>query len=201
MDVMTCGSFEHMDVDTTLGGWQDIETEGIWCPEQACGTQQSRMVHMPRTSVRPWSVRWEKQAAILFEPLCLYFSSPEAVPYLWHSSHPFFRFYLFIHERHRERGRDIGRERSRLHAGSLMLEGSQDPGITTWTEGRCSTTEPPRCSGTPFFYAIMQDLAPLVVIKFGNWSLFSCVFSPRNFLFLHNLHRRVRRGSVNHLIH
>ena len=29
-------------------------------------------------------------------------------------------FYLFIHERHRERGRDIGRERSRLLAGSLM---------------------------------------------------------------------------------
>ena len=31
----------------------------------------------------------------------------------------FFRF-LFIHERHREKGRDIGRGRSRLHARSLM---------------------------------------------------------------------------------
>ena len=33
-------------------------------------------------------------------------------------------FHLFIHERHteRERGRDIGRERSRLHAGSLMWD-------------------------------------------------------------------------------
>ena len=30
----------------------------------------------------------------------------------------FLRFYLFIHERHRERGRDTGRRRSRLHAGS-----------------------------------------------------------------------------------
>ena len=30
----------------------------------------------------------------------------------------FLRFYLFIHERHRERGRDMGRGRSRLHAGS-----------------------------------------------------------------------------------
>ena len=34
----------------------------------------------------------------------------------------FKRFYLFIHERHRERGRDIGRSRSRLHAGSLMQD-------------------------------------------------------------------------------
>ena len=29
------------------------------------------------------------------------------------------RFYLFIHERHTERGRDIGRERNRLPAGEL----------------------------------------------------------------------------------
>ena len=32
----------------------------------------------------------------------------------------FLRFYLFTHERHTERGRDIGRGRSRLHAGSPM---------------------------------------------------------------------------------
>ena len=30
----------------------------------------------------------------------------------------FFKIYSFIHERHRERGRDTGRGRSRLHAGS-----------------------------------------------------------------------------------
>ena len=30
----------------------------------------------------------------------------------------FLRFYLFIHERYRERDRDIGRGRSRLHGGS-----------------------------------------------------------------------------------
>ena len=36
----------------------------------------------------------------------------------------FKRFYLFIHERHREkeRGRDTGRGRSRLHAGSPMWD-------------------------------------------------------------------------------
>ena len=41
----------------------------------------------------------------------------------------FLRFYLFIHERHRERGRDTGRGRSRLHAGSLTwdsIPGRQD---------------------------------------------------------------------------
>ena len=32
----------------------------------------------------------------------------------------FKRFYVFIHERHTERGRGIGREISRLPAGSLM---------------------------------------------------------------------------------
>ena len=39
-----------------------------------------------------------------------------------------FRFYLFIHER--QRGRDIGRGRSRLLAGSPMWNLILDPGIT-----------------------------------------------------------------------
>ena len=57
----------------------------------------------------------------------------------------FKRFYSFIHERHTERGRDIGRgRRSRLHAESLMWDSIQDSGITPWAKGRCSTTEPPR---------------------------------------------------------
>ena len=35
----------------------------------------------------------------------------------------FKRFYLFFHERHRERGKDTGRGRSRLHAGSPRSQG------------------------------------------------------------------------------
>ena len=56
----------------------------------------------------------------------------------------FLRFYLFIYERHTERGRDIGKGRSRLQAGSLMRDSIPDHGIMTWAKGRLSTTEPPR---------------------------------------------------------
>ena len=56
------------------------------------------------------------------------------IEYYSHSKimiHLFFkRFYLFVHERHRERGRDTGKGRSRLHAGSPMwgsIPGLQDP--------------------------------------------------------------------------
>ena len=41
-------------------------------------------------------------------------------------------FHLFIHERHRERGRDIGRGRSRLPVRTQCGIQSQDPGITSW---------------------------------------------------------------------
>ena len=37
------------------------------------------------------------------------------------------RFYLFIHERHRERGRDTGRGRSRLPVGSPMRDSIPGP--------------------------------------------------------------------------
>ena len=76
-------------------------------------------------------------------------------------SHPdapkmtFLKKILFIHERHRERGGDIGRGRSRLHTRSAWCgTGSQDPGILTWAKGRCSTTEPPR---HPLRMAILKD--------------------------------------------
>ena len=43
---------------------------------------------------------------------------------------------LFIHERHTQRGRDTGRGRSRLHAGSLMWNSNPESRITPWAEGR-----------------------------------------------------------------
>ena len=51
---------------------------------------------------------------------------------------------LFIHERHREREAETGRERSRLHAGSPMWDSIPGRRVTTWAEGRRSTTEPLR---------------------------------------------------------
>ena len=66
--------------------------------------------------------------------------------YHWRLLFYFLRFYLFIHERPRERGRNTGRGRSRLYAGSLMCgTRSWDSRIIPWTKGRCSTAEPPRC--------------------------------------------------------
>ena len=44
----------------------------------------------------------------------------------------------------RERGRDIGRGRSRLPARSLMQDSILDPRIMLWAEGRHSTVEPPK---------------------------------------------------------
>ena len=40
-----------------------------------------------------------------------------------------------------ERGRDIGRGRSRFHAGSLMGDSIPDPRIRPWAEGGCSIPE------------------------------------------------------------
>ena len=62
----------------------------------------------------------------------------------------FLRFYLFIKYiiylfmRHRERGRDAGRGRSRLHAGSPMWDSIPGLQIVPWAEGKHSTGEPTR---------------------------------------------------------
>ena len=51
---------------------------------------------------------------------------------------------MIVTHTERERGRDPGRGRSRLHAGSLTWDSIPGLRITPWAEGRCSTTEPPR---------------------------------------------------------
>ena len=64
----------------------------------------------------------------------------------------FLRFYLFIHERHAEREAETKAEGE---AGSLQgaqcRTQFQDPGITLWAKGRCSTNEPPR--RPPLFFS------------------------------------------------
>ena len=47
----------------------------------------------------------------------------------------------------RERGRDTGGGKSRLHAGRDCMDEGLDPGtpgLHTWVEGRSQTAEPPR---------------------------------------------------------
>ena len=76
-----------------------------------------------------------------FTPPCLFF---------------FLRFYLCIHERHtrreREKGRDTGRGRSRLHAGSPSGTWSQVSRIRPWAEGGAITLSHPGCP--PCLYSI-----------------------------------------------
>ena len=64
----------------------------------------------------PWSTLNSPLVSPCFLPLIL--------PLLFSFSNQdfFLRFYLFIHERHTERGRNIGRERSRIPTGSLMQD-------------------------------------------------------------------------------
>ena len=90
---------------------------------------------------------------------------------------PHFLKDLFIYpwETQREGGRDIGRGRSRLHAGSPMWDSILDPGIMPSAEGGCSTTEPPRLPSSPHFLLIfiLNILALLfkrfLVPRYSSW--------------------------------
>ena len=58
----------------------------------------------------------------------------------------------FIYSWETQRGRDIGRGRSRLPMlGAPCGTQSRNPRITPWVESRCWTTEPPRCPFILFF--------------------------------------------------
>ena len=52
--------------------------------------------------------------------------------------------FFLIHERHKERGRDTGGGRSRLHVGAQCGILFWDLRIMPWAEGRHLTAEPPR---------------------------------------------------------
>ena len=117
----------------------------------------------------------------------------------------FKRFYLSIHERHTQRGWNIGRGRSRLPAGCL-IQGSI-PGTPTWAKGRHSTTEPlghPKniilidpfdedlkpISGKDCFYQHKNHFSELgehVQNLVGECSYYCSIFS-KEFLWAANLH-------------
>ena len=69
---------------------------------------------------------------------------------------PFFkRFYLFIHERHKEREAEIQAEgEAGSRQGARHETQSQVSRIMPWNKGRCSTAEPSRCPQIEVFLTI-----------------------------------------------
>ena len=57
----------------------------------------------------------------------------------------FLRICLFMRDTRRERSRDTAEGEAGSSWRTQCKTRSQDPKITTWAKGRCSTTEPPRC--------------------------------------------------------
>ena len=87
-------------------------------------------------------------------------------------------FFNFFYDSHRERGRDTGRGRSRLHApGAQSGIRSRVSRITHWAKGRCHTASPPR--------------DPLFLTSRGPSRLFSTVAAP---LFMYSC--ETQRGRV-----
>ena len=80
-------------------------------------------------------------------------------------------FNLFIHERHAERGRDVGRGRNRLHAGSPMLDSIpwlRDHALSQRQTLNCWATQarPMSCS---FSTRACQRL-PILLLSLALWS-------------------------------
>ena len=83
----------------------------------------------------------------------------------------FLRFYLFIHERHTERGRNIGRGRGMLPVGSLI----QDSIPGRWDHNlnqRCLDTQPLNHLGVPLIFSLKS-----IYSKYDNGYLFSLLNS------------------------
>ena len=65
----------------------------------------------------------------------------------------------------RERGRDTGGGRSRLHAESLMWDSIRGLQIAPWAKGRCQTAEPPR--DPPIFHFLNLLLYIFIHMSFS----------------------------------
>ena len=65
----------------------------------------------------------------------------------------FFKRFIYSWETETERERQWHRQREEagFSQGAWCWDSIPDPGIRTWAEGRCSTTEPPRCPYTHLF--------------------------------------------------
>ena len=90
---------------------------------------------------------------MIFHPLT--FNLLLCISLMWascrqHTDGSWFLNNAFIYERERERGRKLGRERSRLPTRSRIWDLIPDSRITPWVKGRGSSPEPPRHTGYCF---------------------------------------------------
>ena len=100
---------------SSLQWWGDPRRRGedsprgqCWVPTWPCGAE------LPCWPIYPGCLRGVCDMSSVFR-CCVWRSFYFFIFY-------FLRSYLFIHERQRERSRDTGRQRSRLHAGSPMWD-------------------------------------------------------------------------------
>ena len=80
----------------------------------------------------------------------------------------FLRFYSFIHERHRERGRDTGRGRSRLHAGSPMWDSI--PGPQDHALGQRQVPNRRATQGSPSYFVVTHPLRLRALCSQRRWA-------------------------------
>ena len=77
--------------------------------------------------------------------------------------------YLFMRDTQREREAETQAEgKAGSPRGAWCETRSQDPGITIWAKGRCSTTEPPRCPQHMYFEFIKWycDVGLVLCLRF-----------------------------------
>ena len=100
--------------------------------------------------------------------ICIY-STDISFPNILSDCPFFFKIFIYLLERHRQRGRDIGRGRRRLPIGRAWCgTWAQDPRITTGPKGRYSTIEPPR--GPLSDYLIHYNAS--LILYCVSWKLF-----------------------------
>ena len=89
------------------------------------------------------------------------------------------RFNLFIHERHRKRGRDIGKGESRPHAGSLMpTSGSLILMLWFLNPGTPGSHPEPKADAQPLNYPGIPNVQLLVSVQVMIWWLWESCPSP-----------------------
>ena len=91
-----------------------------------------------------------------------------------HILHILFKHFIYDSHRERERGRDIGRGRSRLHAtGARRGIRSRVSRIAPWVKGRRQTAAPPRdphtslCMSVYFLFSRSEWLDHVMHVRFS----------------------------------